>query len=171
MSVNYRGSRDFQRKLEALRDAVPEIVDELIIGEGVHAVGEARKICKNEPGLVDTGHYRRNFHAGDKTLSFEGSREHDGSRPKQVGTLYKIDFYNNLDYAKHLEYGFRSHFVPAQYLSSHYRKRFPKGMYVGKPGSYVRGHFAFWRAVKRTRNTQQARLTRKLDKAIKKRMK
>lgn len=173
MSVDNSGLIAFQKKLEALRDDIPEIMDKLIIGEGVFAVGEAKKICKNEKGLVNTGSYRNNFHAGDKAMAQSGKKAHDGAPPKRSGKWYKIDVYNNLDYAKPLEYGFRSHFVPG-YWSGHsfvYQPGFPGGMYVGKPGGYVRGHFTLKRAIHRTKITQDARLQRKMNKIIKDRMK
>ena len=45
------------------------------------------------------------------------------------------------------------------------------GMFVGPKGGYVRGHFTMKRAVKRTLDTQQARVTRKIDRDINNRMK
>lgn len=93
-----------------------------------------------------------------------GATEHETF----CGTSYKIDVYNNLDYAKHLEYGFRSHFVPG-YWEGHtfvYQPGFPGGMYVGPYNGFVRGHFTLMRAIRRTKQTQDARLQRKQDKII-----
>ena len=45
------------------------------------------------------------------------------------------------------------------------------GMFVGPKGGYVRGHFTMERAVKRTKNNQQARVSRKITREINKRMK
>ena len=87
---------------------------------------------------------------------------------------YIVRFYNPLDYAGHLEHGFRSHFVPGHWegFTCVYNRDDPEGgMFVGPKGGYVRGHFTMKRAVKRTLNTQQARVTRKIDKAINNRMK
>lgn len=44
-------------------------------------------------------------------------------------------------------------------------------MFVGPKGGYVRGRFTMKRAAKRTLDTQQARVTRKIDRAIKNRIK
>lgn len=44
-------------------------------------------------------------------------------------------------------------------------------MFVGPKGGYVRGHFTMERAVKRTKNNQQARVSRKITREINKRMK
>lgn len=45
------------------------------------------------------------------------------------------------------------------------------GMFVGPKGGYVRGHFTMKRAAKRTKDTQQARVSRKITREINKRMK
>ena len=77
----------------------------------------------------------------------------EAGRSKRGRFFYKIDFYNNLDYAEHLEYGFRNHFRPASICQSLPEKRSPNGMYG--QGSLVAICVAtspFWRrAVKRTR--------------------
>ena len=68
-------------------------------------------------------------------------------------------------YAKHLEYGFRSHFVPG-YWAGHtfvYQPGFPGGMYVGPYNGFVNGHFTLRRAIRRTKQTQDARLNRKFN--------
>ena len=44
-------------------------------------------------------------------------------------------------------------------------------MFVGPKGGYVRGHFTMKRAAKRTKDTQQARVSRKITREINKRMK
>lgn len=151
--------------LEALKDDVPEIMSQIAVGEGKYAADQARKICKtdlSEPsrkkvGIVNTGDYRRNWKS-DTTA-------------KRSGKKFIVRVYNALEYASHLEYGFRSHFVPGEHLAGPIRSKFPDGFYVGEPGSYVRGHFTMKRAVKRTKDTQQARVTRKITREINKRMK
>ena len=159
MSVDNSDLVAFQAQLQALENDIPEIMDQLVVGEGRCARDQARKICKEE-GIVNTGDYRRNFKSGKKAI--------------RAGRAYKIDVFNNLDYSKPLEYGFRSHFVPGHWEGSSfvYQKNDPEGgMYVGPPGGFVRGHFTLLRAVKRTKTTQAARLNRKMDRIIKDRLK
>lgn len=118
MSVDFSGITEMRKRMEALADDMPKIMEQLVIGEGVYAVGQARRICK-EDGIVNNGTYRMNFHAGDKALSLGANEKaYDGGKIRRSGPLYSIDVYNNLDYAKHLEYGFRSHFVPG-YWAGH----------------------------------------------------
>lgn len=159
MSVDNSELVAFQNQLQALENDIPEIMDQLAVGEGRYARDQARKICKEE-GIVNTGDYRRNFKSGTKAI--------------RAGRAYKIDVFNNLDYAKPLEYGFRSHFVPGHWEGSSfvYQKNDPEGgMFVGPPGGFVRGHFTLLRAVKLTETTQAARLNRKMDRIIKDRLK
>ena len=157
---------EFRDKLEKLKDNAPAVMEEIAIGEGVYAVKQARLICKNEK-IVDSGAYRMNWHTGTAGTDKANAEGYDGTAPKNKGKYVEIDIYNNLDYAKHLEFGFRSHFVPVKYLSNHYRKQFPDGMYVGEPGGYVRGKYVMKRAVNRTEKTQKARITRKFEKIVK----
>ena len=159
MSVDNSELVASQNQLQALENDIPEIMDQLAVGEGRYARDQARKICKEE-GIVNTGDYRRNFKSGTKAI--------------RAGCAYKIDVFNNLDYAKPLEYGFRSHFVPGHWEGSSfvYQKNDPEGgMFVGSPGGFVRGHFTLLRAVKRTETTQAARLNRKMDRIINDRLK
>ena len=159
MSVDNSELVAFQNQLQALENDIPEIMEQLAVGEGRYARDQARKICKEE-GIVNTGDYRRNFKSGTKAI--------------RAGRAYKIDVFNNLDYAKPLEYGFRSHFVPGHWEGSSfvYQKNDPEGgMFVGSPGGFVRGHFTLLRAVKRTKTTQAARLNRKMDRIINDRLK
>ena len=159
MSVDNSELVAFQAQLQALENDIPEIMDQLAVGEGRYARDQARKICKEE-SIVNTGNYRRNFKSGTKAI--------------RAGRSYKIDVFNNLDYAKPLEYGFRSHFVPGHWEGSSfvYQRNDPEGgMFVGPPGGFVRGHFTLLRAMKRTKTTQAARLNRKMDRIIKDRLK
>ena len=158
MSVDNSELLAFQNQIQALKDDIPEIMDSLAVGEGRYARDQARKICKEE-NIVNTGDYRRNFKSGTKAI--------------RAGNSYKIDVFNNLDYAKPLEYGFRSHFVPGHWEgnSFKYQRNDPDGgMYVGPAGGYVRGHFTLRRAIRRTKATQAARLNRKMDRIIRQRM-
>lgn len=167
MKFDIKELKAYRDKLEAMKKDAPAIMEELAIGEGVYAVKQARLIAKNDR-IVDTGYYRMNWHCGDRANpASDSQKQHDGSAPRRNGKSYQIDVYNNLDYSGHLEYGFRSHFVPAKHLSDEYLKKFPKGMYVGPPGGYVQGKYVLKRAIKRTEITQQARLTRKWNKKVK----
>lgn len=179
MSFNMTQLQQFRNNLLAMRDDVPVIMEELVIGEGVYAVKQAKLIAKNDnPDIVNTGTYRNSFHCGNKGLGHSSSQEHDGSRPTINGKTYRIDIYNNSDYAKHLEYGFRSHWVPGKWKGRTfvyirgYRpapgdKDDPGGMYVGPKDGFVRGRFVLRRALRRTKATQQARLERKFNRKIK----
>ena len=173
MSVDLRGLRVTGQRLRDLKRDVPEIMEQLAIGEGVYAVKQAKRICKTE-GIVNTGAYRMNFHAGNKAMIFDGDDDHDGGRPRRSGKAFLIDVYNNLDYAGPLEFGFRSHFVPGHW-SGHvfvYQPNDPAGgMYVGPYGGFVRGRFVLRRAIHRTKTTQDARLRRKAEKIIRDRLK
>lgn len=154
MSVDHTGLTDFQARLEALRDDMPEIMDGLAVGEGLYARDQAREICKEEK-LVNTGAYRLHFKSGKKAI--------------RAGNSYKIDVFNNLEYAKMLEYGFRSHFVPGHWEGNTfvYQKKDPDGgMYVGPGGGYVRGNFVLLRAIRRTKDSQTARLRRRMKRIL-----
>lgn len=98
MSVDFSGITEMRKRMEALADDMPKIMEQLVIGEGVYAVGQARRICK-EDGIVNNGTYRMNFHAGDKALSLGANEKaYDGGKIRRSGPLYSIDVYNNLDY-------------------------------------------------------------------------
>ena len=152
MGMKLDGLANFGKALVALQADIPEIMDKLVVGEGRFARDQARKICTEE-NIINTGNYRRNFNSSSKAI--------------RIGTAYKIDVFNNLDYAKPLEYGFRGHFVPGKYLSGPYREKIPDGMYVKfKPGRYT-----LERAIEETKRTQESRIERKLNKEIKKYLK
>ena len=152
MGMKLDGLANFGKALVALQADIPEIMDKLVVGEGRFARDQARKICTEE-NIINTGDYRRNFNSSSKAI--------------RTGTAYKIDVFNNLDYAKPLEYGFRGHFVPAKYLSGPYREKFPDGMYVKfKPGRYT-----LERAIEETKRTQESRIERNLNREIKKYLK
>lgn len=161
MSVNNSEMIAFQKVLEALQNDIPEIMDRIVVQEGEYAVKQARKICKEE-GIVNQGTYRRNFKCGTKAI--------------RAGRAYKIDVYNNLDYAEHLEYGFRAHFVPGHWEGSSfvYQKNDPKGGMVmpGKktcPSGYYKGHYTLKRAIDNTKRSQDRRIERKYLQELKKR--
>lgn len=158
MGVRKDDLTQYIQQLETLKADIPAIMSKIAAGEGAYAVKLARLICKND-NVINTGAYRRNWQS-DKTA-------------KRSGRRYIVRFYNPLDYASHLEYGFRSHFVPGHWEGHTfiYGRNDPKGgMYVGPKGGYVRGHFVLKRAVKRTKDTQKVRVERKIMKEIKKKL-
>jgi len=158
--MDHRELEDFERRLDNLQKDIPQIMGGLAVGEGVYAVKQAREICKNDkPDIVNSGEYRRNFKSDN--------------RAKRSGKSYFVRFFNNLDYAIHLEYGFRSHFVPGHWAGNTfvYNRDDPEGgMFVGPKGGHVKGHFTLRRAAKRTEDTQEARLKRKWDAILKRRL-
>ena len=161
MSVKKNDLVQFIGGLQTLTDEVPEIMSKIAVGEGVYAVKQARLICTNDsPDIVNTGDYRWNWKS-DQTA-------------KRAGRRFIVRFYNPLDYAGHLEHGFRSHFVPGHWEGHTfvYNRDDPEGgMFVGPKGGYVRGRYTMKRAVKRTLDTQQARVSRKITREINNRMK
>lgn len=161
MAVNHRGVADFGAKLLALQEDMPNIMSDLVVGEARYAAGEAKKICKTDsPDIVNTGDYRRNW-------------KHDTTAMRR-GNSYSARCYNVLDYASHLEHGFRSHFVPGHWEGNVfvYSRDDPEGgMYVGPRNGYVRGHFTLKRAKKRTLDSQWPRLSRKWDAAVQRHIK
>lgn len=160
-----RDLQAFTTALQMLQADVPEMLNQLAVGEGAYAARQARDICKQEPGLINTGQYRLGFKAG--------------TTARRSGRAYQIDVYNGVDYAKHLEYGFRSHFIPGKWEGNTFvyipgykpPKGEPAGMYVGPPGGYVRGRYVMKRAVLRTKKTQEARLKRKMQRMVQDRLK
>ena len=154
MGMKLDGLANFGKALVALQADLPEIMDHLAVGEGRFARDQARKICTEE-NIINTGDYRRNFKSSSKAI--------------RTGTAYKIDVFNNLDYAKPLEYGFRGHFVPGHWdgRSFVYQPKDPQGgMFVH---SLIPGHYTLERAVNATKRTQDARLQRRFEQELKKR--
>ena len=112
MSMSVKELRQFRDNLERLKDRAPEVMEEILIGEGTFAVRQARNIVTDKK-KVNTGAYRYNFHTGTKAQpAHTSARIHDGSKPRRQGRTWVIDVYNNLDYASFLEMGFRSTLSP-----------------------------------------------------------
>ena len=154
MGMKLDGLSNFGKALVALQADLPEIMDKLVVEEGLFAVKQARRICTEE-NIVSSNAYRSNFMCGTKAI--------------RVGSNYKIDVFNNLDYAKPLEYGFRGHFVPGHWdgKSFVYQPKDPQGgMFVR---SLIPGHYTLERAVNATKRTQNARLQRRFEQELKKR--
>ena len=129
-------------------------MDHLAVGEGRFARDQARKICTEE-NIINTGDYRRNFKSSSKAI--------------RTGTAYKIDVFNNLNYAKPLEYGFRGHFVPGHWdgKSFVYQPKDPQGNVRPFPDSWSL-HPGTGRS-NATKRTQNARLQRRFEQELKKR--
>lgn len=158
MGVNKSDLMAWMQGIQKMQSDLPGILQEITVGEGVYARDQARLICTDEQ-IVNTGDYRENWKSDSKA--------------KEAGNGYYVRFFNLLEYAIHLEYGFRSHFVPGHWegYTFVYKPGDPEGgMFVGPYGGRVPGHFVMKRAVERTMKTQQARVTRKLMRALEKRM-
>lgn len=150
MSAEYSELVAFRDSLRRMAEGSQDFIARLAVGEGVVAVRNAVNICEKEH-IDNTSLYKRSFHSSEHAT-------HSGNK-------FRVEFSNNTDYAKHLEYGFRSHFVPGHWEGKTfvYARNDPHGgMYVGPYKGYVRGRFVFRRAVYRTKNTQDARLKRKM---------
>lgn len=186
MSMSVKELKQFRDNLERLKDKAPEVMEEILVGEGTYAVGQARSIVTNQK-KVNTGAYRYNFHTGDRSRpAYATAQMHDGTKPRKQGKTWLIDVYNNLDYASYLEMGFRSHWVPGKYLSPTVLarvyanqkakavaegksppKEIPMGIYVGPYKGYVNGIWALRTAMRRTEMTQASRIQRKFERIIK----
>lgn len=147
----------YARNFQTLVKMMPELMEQLAVGEGVHAVSEAKRICKQED-IVNTGNYRNSWQSDKKAV--------------RNGHVYSVRVSNNSDYATHLEYGFRSHFVPGHWdgTSFVYVRGAKEGMYVGPRGGVVLGHYTLQRASKQTQRTQAIRLQRKAEKFFREKM-
>ncbi len=158
MGVNKSDLMAWMQGIQKMQSDLLGVLQEITVGEGVYARDQARLICTDEQ-IVNTGDYRENWKSD--------------SQAKAAGNGYYVRFFNPLEYAIHLEYGFRSHFVPGHWegYTFVYKLGDPEGgMFVGPSGGRVPGLFVMKRAVERTMKTQQARVTRKLMRALEKRM-
>ena len=133
---------------QAIKDA-PAFFDNLVVTVGQRAAGKAKEICRAEhisrSNLTVNG--RKAHSSGQYAAAF-----HSGTKAIRHGNAYKIDVFNNLDYAKHLEYGFRVHWVPGYWIGNSfiYQPGFPGGMYAGAKkygkNGFVPGHLVLTRA-------------------------
>lgn len=126
-------------------------MDRLVVEEGEYARDQARKICK-EDGIVNTGNYHRNFKYGTKAI--------------RAGNVYKIGVYNNLDYAGHLENGFRGHFVPGHWEGKSFVYQ-PNDSEGGMFVKFTPGHYTLKRAIENTKKSQDRRIERKFLQELK----
>jgi len=98
--------------------------------EGMTVLADAKRLSR-----VNTGYYRASWQAGPV---------------KRSGNTWTKRVWNNADYAYYLEYGFRSHFVPGEWVGNVFRydPSASGGMYVGPKGGYVRGDFTLKRSTR-----------------------
>lgn len=141
MSVDSRELQAFVENLSCAEREMPEVMKELIVGEGVYAVGQAKKICKDEK-IIKTGNFRNSFHTDPA--------------PRYSGSKVTIDIHNNADYASHLEYG---HIAVGNNGGSLRQRR----RYALRRGHFVRGRYVLTRAIECTQTTQAGRINRKLN--------
>lgn len=160
MAVKKGGLIKFIGKMNDLSAKIPVVMDKIAVGEGTYAVKQAKLICTEDvPDIVNTGEYRRNWDSDKKA--------------RRSGRKYIVRFFNALDYAGHIEYGFRSHFVPGHWDGNSfvYVRGDPEGgMFVGPKSGYVRGRYTMKRAAKETLKNQASRVSRKVEKEIKQRI-
>jgi hypothetical protein len=147
-----------QREMEKIKDELPGELKKMAIAEGEHYVTVAQRKSPE-----DTGMFKSEWRA---------------SPPRQAGNSLIVELYNNSAYAKHIEYGFRAHFVPLEYFSRKYQQKFiedyskedkngelkpPKGVIVGAEKGYVQGRFIMKYIKHDIKTTQTARLQEQMD--------
>lgn len=85
MSMEVSGLRQLRDNLERLKDKAPEVMEEILIGEGVYAVGQARKIVTNA-GVVNTGAIPVQLpHRNQNPPAYSAAKMHDGSQTPPKG--------------------------------------------------------------------------------------
>lgn len=146
MGAEYSQLVAFANALRKAKDGMPDLKRQIIVGEGLYAVKEAKKICKEER-IIKTGNLRNSFHTDPA--------------PIVTDNLARIDVHNSANYASHVEYGHIT--VSRGGGSLHDRRR--KALEGGK---FVRGKYVLTRAIYRTRDTQPIRIQRKLNEYLKK---
>ncbi|MBD8499961.1 HK97 gp10 family phage protein [Paenibacillus arenosi] len=145
MGSNVKQLIKYRQKLLDLQREAPKVTQKLLIQEGEHAARQAKVIASSgNPDAVDTGRYRNHFHTGNRTRAHANNKEYDGSKPRTTGMTYQIDVYNNVPYARVIEYGRRT-----------------------KSGSFVKGRYILRRAMKQAEASRQSRLQRKFSSQLK----
>lgn len=146
MSVDSRQLEIFADNLSRAQREIPQMMREIIIGEGVYAVSQAKKICKDEK-IIRTGNLRNSFHTDPA--------------PRISGTRLRIDVHNSADYASHVEYG---HLAVGRTGGSLHDRRRAAMM----NGGFAPGKYILTRAIERTRATQTGRINRRLTRLFNK---
>lgn len=124
--------QQIERRLSDVQNAVDGVMTRALTEAAERTVSRTKLRTP-----VNTGHARRNW-------------RHDGARKR--GSTYEVTVYNPVEYAVYLEYGFRAHFVPGYWAGKEfvYDPHAKGGMYVGKPGGWVQGHFMLHRSLGET---------------------
>lgn len=148
--VDCRELKNFKKKLQKIKEELPNKLGEMAVAEGVKFVKEAKRIVDNER-IYASRNYKRSFHS-DNEAKVEGGKITVG-----VG--------NTANYASFVEKGFRSHFVPGYWQGDVfvYDRRAEGGMYVGPYKGVVEGRWVVKRAIHTVKLTQNARLKRKIE--------
>ncbi len=144
MSVDAKQLGAWREHILAAAVGLPAEAARMANGEGRYAREKAAAVC-GQKKAVDTGRYRDGFAAADCVTS---GRAGNG--------MYTIRFFNDVEYAVYLEYGFRSHFVPEAYLAGSASGK--GGIFVGEKGGYVPGRFVFREACADVAETRFARI-------------
>ena len=113
-------------------------------------VSYAKKLTTRKK-VVNIGYYRN---------SFAYARE-----VKKSGIKHSIEVYNSADYAIYLEYGFRAHFVPGYWRGNVfvYQRGYKGGMFVGKKGSVVRGHYIMKETEQEQKKSYEKRIGEQIE--------
>lgn len=153
IKVDYRELKNFKKKLEKVKENLPNKLEEIAVAEGVKFVKEAQRIVDRER-IYASRNYKRSFHSDD-TAKVEGNKITVG-----VGNL--------ANYASFVEKGFRSHFVPGYWQGNVfvYDRNAKGGMYVGPYKGVFPGRWVVKRALNTVSLTQNARISRKLKSFI-----
>ncbi|KYG90380.1 hypothetical protein A0U40_18265 [[Bacillus] sp. KCTC 13219] len=125
VKVNQRELKKLQKRIDT---TVNENVIEAWIEECLRDMAKklVRKIKERTP--VNTGLLRNSWKVGSI---------------KKTGSIYEIEVFTEVEYAKFVEEGFKAHFVPGYWQGNQfvYDPAAKTGMQVGKPGTYVKGRF------------------------------
>lgn len=140
MGAEYSQLVAFANSLHKAKDGMLDLKRQIIVGEGLYAVKQAKKICKEER-IIKTGNLRNSFHTDPA--------------PVVTDNLARIDVHNSAEYASWVEY---PHLIVSRGEGSLFDRR-RKALEEQK---YTRGRFILTRAIYRTRDTQPMRIQRKL---------
>lgn len=106
---------DYAKKLEELGANVPKVFNQVAKRGAVHAENTAKELTDYEK-LVDTGAYKRNWHA----------------EVIEDGKDYGITLQNNMEYASHLEWGHKLRGDIPYAVKRPYKIKRPRNMEKGR---------------------------------------
>lgn len=119
---------EFKRLEKTFQKAIDERVVERFIKDFLleMAYRAESKIKRRTP--VNTGDLRRKWTVG---------------RVERHGNSYVVEIFNPLEYASFVENGFRSHWVPGEWVNNQFKYILGhnKGMQVGEKNGWVEGRF------------------------------